>query len=64
MIVTPSALPLGRFGARIAPPDRDQVAAEIARLSALLVGSTGSANAPSGWPVPASTTAGARATGL
>lgn len=37
MIAAPDALPLGRFGARIEPPDRDRIAAEIARLSALLV---------------------------
>jgi hypothetical protein len=36
MIAAPSALPLGRFGACFEPPNRDRVAAEIARLSSLL----------------------------
>ncbi len=36
MIAAPSALPLGRFGAGPAACDRDRIAAEIARLSALL----------------------------
>lgn len=36
MIAAPSALPLGRFGSRIAAPNRDEIAAEIGRLSALL----------------------------
>jgi hypothetical protein len=36
MIAAPAALPLGRFGARASVPDRDRVAAEIRRLSALL----------------------------
>lgn len=36
MIAAPAALPLGLFGARASPPDRDRIAAEIERLSALL----------------------------
>jgi hypothetical protein len=36
MIAAPAALPLGRFGARIAVPNRDEIAREISRLSALL----------------------------
>lgn len=36
MIAAPAALPLGLFGARISTPDRARVAAEIARLKALL----------------------------
>lgn len=36
MIAAPPALPLGRFGSRILAPDREAIAAEIGRLSALL----------------------------
>ena len=36
MIAAPAALPLGRFGAGIEAPDREAVAGEIQRLSALL----------------------------